>query len=191
MGRGHMTVVYEAVTKHTKETLKAFLRFKEQVGGKHPGRQLLIIAVCSIILRFFARTPRLSLIFTVIGIVMLLLALIQRPLSVYNLGKTDPYYQSHADIRFVFGEREFRILRQEEEIKVQYGEIAYIYADETYFYLSVNNNDLHIIGKNDFVQGEAEGFYEFLSHKTGKTIVPVRLSWAMKWEILKEAWKNR
>lgn len=186
-----MTAVYEVVTRHTKETLKAFLRFKEQVKGRHPGRQLLIIGVCSIVLQFFARTPRLSLIFTVIGVVMLLLALIQHPLSVYNLGKTDPYYQSQRDIRFVFGEREFRILHQEEEIKVQYGEIAYIYGDETYFYLSVNNSDLHIIGKNDFVQGEAEGFYEFLSHKTGKIIVPVRLSWMMKWEILKQAWQNR
>ena len=45
-----------------------------------------------------------------------------------------------------------------------------------------------MIPKGDFTLGSSEGFYDFIMDKTGKQLKPLKLTWKMKTNILKQAW---
>ena len=63
-----------------------------------------------------------------------------------------------------------------------------MYTDNKYYYINVNNEDMHMIPKEDFTLGSPEGFYDFIMDKTGKQLKPLKLTWKMKTNILKQAW---
>ena len=63
--------------------------------------------------------------------------------------------------------------------------------DDNYFYINVNNEDLHMIPKGDFTMGTPGEFREFMERKTEKLFQPVKLSWKAKFFILKQALEDK
>lgn len=186
-----MTILYRVETQYKKDTVKAFLDFKETLSNKRPSRQLAILGICTLILKFFAKTQTWSVVFAVVGVFFLALAVLRKPIAVQNLAKRNLLSQGQEIVRFSFGDREFLLEQGGEERKVQYGEISYIYEDQAFFFLGLNEDELHIIRKKDVQEGDIAGFKDFLSQKVKGIVKPLRLTWSQKWEILKQAWRER
>lgn len=186
-----MTPVYEVRTKHTKKVLNDFIAFREAITHSHVTFRLIMLGICSVTLSYLGRDIK-GIMYTcgVLAVVFLVFAAVRRPIGVSRLASADKNYQNQSEIHFIFGESEFRVENEDAEgiQRFKYGEVEYMYTDDTYFFINANNEDLQMIPKADFSLGTADGFYDFMMHKTGRDFLPVKLSWRMKLGILKDAW---
>lgn len=184
-----MTPVYEVKTKHTDKVLKDFIRFWYKM--KSPGKTLMIVVfgICFYTLAYISR-DKLPVVITcvILGTAVIIFAFARLKIIFRKLAKNDPNYQKQSDIDFVFGEREFTIEDGESEKpeRVKYGEIAYIYTDNEYFYISINNEMVHLLPKKDFIRGTAEEFYNFITGKTEKDIMPLSIPWKTRLRLMME-----
>lgn len=188
-----MTPVYEVRTKHTKEVLKDFIDFREDVAHSRVTFQLIMMGICSWTLAFVGREMNWALYGGIIvGIIFFAFAAVRKKIAVSRLAAADTNYQNQSEIHFIFGESEFRVENQDagDEQRFKYGEVEYMYADNKYYFINANNEDMHMIPKGDFTLGSAEAFYDFMMHKTKKDFLPVKLSWSMKKGILRQAWHD-
>lgn len=182
-----MTAVYEVRTKHTKQVLKDFIIFREAIRNIHINFRLIVLGICGITLAYIGKDiSKFSYVCLGFAALMFLFALVRRSWGVLKLGAADKLYQRQDELQLVFGEKEFHVnnLGTNEELHIRYGEVEYMYADDTYYYISVNNEDLYMLPKADFVMGTAESFYNFMMGKTKKEFRPVKISWKMKLDIL-------
>lgn len=184
-----MTSVYEVKTKHTEQVLKDFLTFKEAAKHIHMTFRLVMIGICGITLAIMGKGGTMTYIFSVLAAIILCFAAVRKKLAFNGLSKKDLNYQSQCEIEFTFGQGEFRVNNPDNggEQRLRYGEITYIYQDEKYYYISVNNEDLHMLPRADFTMGNAENFGKFLEGRTDKTLQPVKIPWKTKFAILKQA----
>lgn len=190
----YMTPVYEVKTTHTKQVLKDFITFSEAVQQKNYAFRYTTLVVCNVLLAFLGRDKAgLLITFSALALLTLVFALVRKPIAVSRLANADPNYQNQNVLHFIFGESEFRIDTPVSDTPqtYKYGEIEFMYSDDTYYYININNEDLQMFPKKDFTLGDAEAFYDFMTHKTGKIFLPVKLSWQMKLDILKQAWEHR
>lgn len=188
-----MTPVYEVKTKHTKEVLKDYINFKEAVTHSHVTFRLVMLGVCSLTLAFVGRDMAWALYGGVIlGVLFLVFAASRKTIAVSKLAEADTNYQKQSELHFVFGESEFRVENKDvgDQQRLKYGEVEYMYADDKYYYVNTNNEDMHVLPKADFTLGSAADFYDFMMHKTSKDFLPVKLNWAMKKGILRQAWQD-
>lgn len=184
-----MTPVYEVRTKHTDQVLKDFITFREAARNIHITFRLVVLSICSLTLAALGKGTVLTYIFAVIAVIILAFTAVRKRIAFSKLAKADVNYEKKSEIHFIFGESEFRVDNPDagDEQRIKYGEVEFMYADDNYFYINVNNDDLHMIPKGDFTLGDAEGFYDFFMHKTGKIFQPLKLSWKMKADIFKQA----
>lgn len=188
-----MTPVYEAKTVHTDQMLKDFITFRERAKNRHINFQLVMMGICSATLAVIGRGGPVTYIFGVIALLLIGFALIRKRIAFSKLAEADINYKTQHEIEFVFGEGEFRVNNPdaEKEQRIRYAEVNLMYADDNYFYINVNNEDLHMISKTDFTLGGPESFQKFMEQKTGQLFQPVRLSWKMKLFILKQALQEK
>lgn len=146
--------------------------------------------ICDVTLAYLGKGSALTYIFGILAVLTFAFALARKPIGVRRLAKADKNYQNQSEIHFIFGESEFRIENPDagDPQRVKYGEVAFMYTDNKYYYINVNNEDMHMIPKGDFTLGSSEGFYDFIMDKTGKQLKPLKLTWKMKSNILKQAW---
>ena len=185
-----MTPVYEVRTKHTEQVLKDFISFKEAERNAHITFRIVMPGICDVTLAYLGKGSALTYIFGILAVLTFAFALARKPIGVRRLAKADKNYQNQSEIHFIFGESEFRIENPDagDPQRVKYGEVAFMYTDNKYYYINVNNEDMHMIPKEDFTLGSPEGFYDVIMDKTGKQLKPLKLTWKMKTSILKQAW---
>lgn len=184
-----MTSIYEAKTVHTEQMLKDFITFREAAKNRHINFQLLMIGGCAATLAVIGKGGAVTYIFGVVAILFVGFALVRKRIAFSKLAKADVNYQTQSEIEFVFGESGFRVNNPdaEKEQRIRYAEVTLMYVDDNYFYINVNNEDLHMIPKGDFTMGTPGEFREFMERKTEKLFQPVKLSWKTKFFILKQA----
>ena len=127
-----------------------------------------MLAVCSVTVAFMARDMKGFLYtFAALAVLFFTLLVIRKPLAFSKLAKADEIYQNKAGLSFVFGEKEFRVTNSllGDEKRFKYGEIPFLYSDSTYYYISANNEDLHMLPFADFTLGDPESFREFITRK--------------------------
>lgn len=185
-----MTVVYEVRTRHTKQVLKDFIIFREAIQNIHVNFRLIVLGICGLTLAYIGKDiSKFSYVCVGFAALMFLFALVRRPWGVAKLGASDKLYQRQDELQLLFGEKEFQVnnLGLNEELHIKYGEVEYMYADENYYYISVNNEDLYMLPKGDFTMGTADSFYNFMMHKTKQEFRPVKIGWRTKADILGKA----
>ena len=192
-----MTPVYKVSTKHTKEMLKAFIKFSYQVNHPKATFRLSVFGVMFLLLAYGFRTTPAMYVLVIIGLLVIVFTFTRQNIAFIKLSANDPVYQKQTVVQFTFGQSEFVVTNvlDNEVQNIQYAEITNFYADNRYYYLSVNNEALHIIPKSDFVQGSSYEFGEFMKQKTGKSMHPPRKPIKIQWEEFKAkttiAWENR
>lgn len=184
-----MTPVYEVRTRHTKKVLEDFIGFTFKMRNPRMTAMIAVFGVCLYTLAYIARDKKgIWITCLILGTLIIIFAFTRKKIAVSKLAKNDPNYQNQTDIHFVFGEKEFTVedAMTDGAEHLKYGEIAYIYADDQYYYISINNEVLHMIPKSDFQLGSAEAFYQFISNKTKKDIRPTSIPWKMRIRMMME-----
>lgn len=183
-----MTPVFEVKTTHTKKVLEDFIKFTYKIKYPRVTKNLLILAACFAAFAYFTRGSVGMYIFIVLAVLFAGFALNRHRISFNKLAKVDKNYQNQSEIHLVFGESEFHIenvdLGQNERVK--YAEISFVYIDDDNYYININNEDLQILPKSDFVLGDAIQFYDFLSDKTGQSIRPLHIPWKIRIRMMME-----
>lgn len=188
-----MTPVYEVKTKHTDDVLRAFIKFSNGMNHGNVTFRLCLLGFCFGLIGMAFRGNKSMYVWMAIGIAVILFALFRTRISFAKLAKNDPNYQNGSGISFLFGHSEFEVKNDEKkEIQhLKYGEITGAYKDKEYYYISVNNEDLHILPLKDFTMGSAEAFDGFLSAKIKKDLMPVNLPLKEKFRLMKLAQAER
>lgn len=182
-----MTSVYEVTTRHDRQMLKDFLTFRREVKKDSTIFRLIAMGIVAAVLAFSGRGRTLTYVCGVLAVLLLLLAAVWKRLELNGLAKKDLSYQKQCEIKFTFGENSFRVDNPENggEQRIRYAEVPYMYQDKNYYYISVNNDDLHMFAKSDFTLGNAEDFADFMERKTEKEFQPVKLPWKTRLFLLK------
>ena len=173
-----MTPVYTIKTKHTKEVLEAFIKFTYKVKSGNMTFRLCLFGSGFLMIAYMVRDSIIPLIsFGLLGVLVLFFAFMRKNIAFQKLSQNDPNYQSGSEITFSFGQGNFTVegVAAQEKQHVQYGQVSCIYQDEDYFYLGVDNEDLHVLPKRDFTEGDPERFGEFVAGKSDHKVVPVKV----------------
>lgn len=183
-----MTPVYEVNTKHTRKVLEDFINFTYKVKYPRVTQNLVIMSICFAGFAYLVRGSAGMYVFAILALALFSFAMLRKKISFAKLAQADPNYQKQSEIHLIFGESEFRIENKEvqQEQRFRYPEVSFIYADDFYYYLSINNEDLQVIPKSDFVLGNYKEFYDFISEKTDKPILPTSIPWKVRIQMMKE-----
>jgi len=168
-----MTIMYKALTQHTDQVLKDFIRFTYKV--KHPKAkiQLSIMGIGFLLLALFLKDElRMRLVLAGVGLLILVFVLTRHLIVFRRLARKDERYQKKTNIEFKFGQAEFIIADDFEdgERKVKYSEITDIYCDKRNLYLLLNGEELQVMPWQDFTGGSTEEIKRFLILKTKRKI---------------------
>lgn len=157
-------------TRKTKETLKDFIFFKRRATHSHTTFHLCIIGGGLISIGFSTKNqePTAALNFLLLGSLVLLFALFRHYFTLSKFKKSDQAYMENWKLTYSFTEKTLQVYRNDEifEKVNSYQKISSIYTDEKNIYLGVNNEDLYILPKRDFMTGTPEDFLEFITAKS-------------------------
>ncbi|MGO5053758.1 YcxB family protein [Lachnospiraceae bacterium LCP25S3_G4] len=192
-----MTPVYKVKTKHEKEVLKAFIKLTYRVRHPKSTSRLCIFGIMLFFLAYAFNGTLGTYICAGLGGVFIVFAFTRQNIALRKLMANDELYQKQTEVQFTFGESEWVIHNGLSDPKqhIKYGEINVAYKDSQYYYLSVNNQELHVLPRKDFIQGDEEAFQDFLEGKIGEPLKPLNIPRKEKWRIFKEAlaiaWEQR
>lgn len=186
----NMTVLYEVITGHTKQVLKAYAKLYTEEKNKALSFRFWILAAI-----FFTLPRTLDadksgyLICYAFGIFVIILALFRQYLTYFNLMVRDKYYKEKTRIEMSFGHSKFVVNDGQEKV-YKYNEVTQLYADYRHYFLHLHDSDLLILPKKDFASGNANEFYTFMQNSTGKEFKAVNLNlkdkiFKLKWEMKK------
>ena len=183
-----MTPVYEVKTKHTQKVLEDFITFTYKIKYPRVTMNLVILSMCFLAFAYVVRGGTGMYVFAVLAAVVFLFAMLRKKIGVSKLKKVDVNYQKQSEIHLIFGESEFIVENpdMDQNDHVKYGEISYIYGDDVYYYISINNEDLQMLPKTDFTLGDQAAFYDFIMDKTKKPVRPVHIPWKMRFKLMME-----
>lgn len=173
-----MTPVYTIQTKHTKEVLEAFIKFTYRVKSGNMTFRLCLFGSGFLMIAYMVRDTLIPMIgFGLLGLLVLFFAFMRKNIAFQKLSQNDPNYQSGSEIIFTFGHGNFTVegVEKQDKQQIQYGQVSSIYQDEDYFYLGVNNEDMHVLPKRDFTEGSPERFGEFVAGKSNHKVIPVKV----------------
>ena len=71
------------------------------------------------------------------------------------------------------------------EVHLKYGEIGRCIYDKEYYYLNVNNEELHILPMRDFTMGTRKHLKALSQGTRHKDLMPVNLSLKEKYQLIK------
>lgn len=173
-----MTPIFKVVMKHTKEVLMDFIQFDNRI--RHPMAKvhLSVMGVGFLVLGIMLRESLPAMfVFGGFGLLWLVILVTRKRIAFAKLSVQDEDYINQTETEFTFGQKEIEITNPswDEKMHVQYSELNAIYEDDTYFYLSRNNEELYLLQFNSFVMGEAVNFRGFLEDKTEKNWIPTKL----------------
>lgn len=155
--------------KHSKKVLQQFIQFTYRINSPKAAFRMCVFASCFFLLAYAFRGGQAMYILCAIGLGIIAFAFFRKYIAFFKLAGNDPNYQSQADIYLTFGENEFTINQPEQkEQHVKYKELSHIYEEEETYYLNINNEELHVLPKEDFTVGDAADFGKFIETKTGK-----------------------
>lgn len=165
-----MTVLYEVKTGHSKEVLKAFVKFDSE-NRSDKMKIMMRYAVLAMLFLVLPRAFEMPLICKVIcwavGLAVVAMAVAKDYLNYVTLLQKDKFYLNGTEIHMSFGVSAFEV-QDDEKNTYKYHLIKKMYADQEMYYLHMEEGDLFIVPKKDFVQGDPEEFREFLERSTEK-----------------------
>nr|WP_308000232.1 YcxB family protein [uncultured Merdimonas sp.] len=101
------------------------------------------------------------------GVLLILMALFRQNISV-SMMKNDPQVKENEEITYLFGDSRIRALRDGREEDMGYYKNVYrVWEDERIYYVGMNEEDLLILPKDEFIEGDQESFREFILDKSG------------------------
>lgn len=160
---------YVVYTKRNTALMETFVKFDHRVRHPRMGINMAFIGVMLIALPFvldgFGRTAFIISIFA--GVFLIVLAMSRVRISVWMM-KDNPQLKVDEEITYLFGNSGIRARRKEGiEDMGFYKTVYHMWEDERNYYVGLDNDDLLILPKENFEEGDSESFREFLLGKSG------------------------
>lgn len=163
-------ILYQVATKRTAGIIKAYITFTYRIF--HPGVTPRLILYGLLLIApgiFFFKDLYWKTFFIVIGLALILLAFFRQYISLSMTKKNDPDYKSGAEFSYDFNDVSAAFRKNGEIFSTitKYKDISALYFDDEYFYLAIGK-EVHVLPKNAFTIGDADGFEEFIYKKSKK-----------------------
>lgn len=181
-----MTPIYEVDTKHSKEMLYRFIDFDYKQRHARIPMHLIVFGMCcftvaALLYRHYGEIGS-SIPWICVGILLVLLVFLRRPIAFLKLSTQDENYEKQNVIRFHFGHSEWTVKNEDQISRIQYSEISGLYKDKKYYYISTKENELFLLPFQDFVKGEFKTFQEFVEQKSSKQTHDMALPFKEKYK---------
>ncbi|MGN0333646.1 MAG: YcxB family protein [Lachnospiraceae bacterium] len=165
-----MTILYEVKTGHTEKVLKAVVNFYDK---KRSDRNKIMIQYAVLAALFFMLPRAMKMptygygICWMIGALVVVLALTKKQLTYSNMKRKDKYYIERTEITMSFGHSGFEI-KDEEKHSYKYHLIKKLYEDKEMFFFLMEDGDLFVVPREDFVLGDSDDFRQFVEQAADK-----------------------
>lgn len=196
-----MNAKYAVSICYDDKMMGAFIKFYNRV--RHPRATFFLVSVGAMLflLPFFNEGIALvgEIICYVVGPLLFLLGLFRDKLSVLMM-KKDPEFKYKEELTYRFGNTGVEADKSEGTVRLgNYKKIFRLFEDEKHFYVNINEDDLLVLPKANFVEGDPDTFKDFILDKSGAKFIwkPVqpknRIRWYMTQKKLQreEMWAAR
>lgn len=190
-----MDAKFKIVMKKDAKVLEDFILFTYR--ANEPGRNLImaIPAIGLMVIGYGQGQDKLlqGIVIMLLGCVWLAMVLLRHKIALRGLKKADEGYKEQVELTYMFMGSSIYLSKNggAEENLGSYSKISCFYEDEYNFYVGMNNEDLYLLPKRSFVQGNVEQFVEYLENKTGEKCEFLPKKIKNKWIMYKIKAKKR
>lgn len=184
---------YVVSVKRDEKLLKTFVKFSNQV--RHPRTTVYMITVGAMLIALPIANKGIALpgviICYVMGTLMVLMGLFRHYIGMHML-KSNPETKLGEEITYIFGNTDIKTDKSGVIEKLgSYSKIYRLWESEKIFYIGINEDDLVVLPKENFVSGDAREFRDFLLEKSGAiyTWQPTRIDNVIKHNINQFKWR--
>ncbi len=160
---------YTVHIRRDTQMMKIFIKFTNRI--RHPRVTFNLLATGVLLALVPTVIKGIALPGVVIsygmGVLLILMALFRQNISV-SMMKNDPQVKENEEITYLFGDSRIRALRDGREEDMGYYKNVYrVWEDERIYYVGMNEEDLLILPKDEFIEGDQKSFREFILDKSG------------------------
>jgi len=169
MAKMGKSVLYRVETKRDAKMIKDFVLFTYRQRFPKVTRNFLIVGLLSLVFIYGGKIRAVQIICLFIGVFCILMAFFRHHIPIFNMKRRDPDFLEQNTLSYEFTSTGFTGYRNDEPyIKVNdYHKIHHVYHDEEYYYIGFNEQDLIILPKKKFTDGDPVEFEQFIQRKSG------------------------
>lgn len=170
-----MNTKFKIVTKRDKAMIKSFVTFIDTIKHRHVTTRLCIMGILMLSVVFFVPGNLIGiLIFSILGILFLTFGVFRHRIAtakIYNTIYSDTEILINT---YVFADNGLSVYTNEylEKGGGSYKQIASFYENEKNFFILMNEDELYVLPKKDFVIGGADEFRQYI-----ETRICVKVKW--------------
>lgn len=175
-----METKFRVRMKKDAKVLQDFILFTYRATGNRTGRGIFLSAGLFFIAYFAIRdSGAVGYVIGGAGVLLLLFTLFRHKIALVRLKKADVAYKNQTELEYAFTNGNIYVYENGElETTVGgYSHVSCLYEDEYNFYLGVNNEDLYLLPRHSFVEGDVNEFVAFIEGKSSEEceFLPVTL----------------
>lgn len=180
---------YIVYTKRDAAAMRTFVKFTNRVRHPRVGMNMFIVGAMLVALPIINKGigQAGAIISYVMGFLLVFIALFRTSISV-SMMKKSPEAQENEELIYLFGNTGIRVEKNGTVENMGYYKDVYgVWEDERHFYVGLESEDLLILPKSHFEEGDVKEFRDFILDKSGAVF---------KWQptepvnILKNTWLN-
>ena len=160
---------YIAKVHRDEYLLKLFVKFYNRV--KHPRATLFMVSVGLMLIAMPIANKEIALagviICYILGPILTVMGLFRHQIGVQML-KNNPETKLGEELTYIFGNTDIKIGKEDEVEKLgSYANVYRLWESEKIFYIGINEDDLVVLPKTSFEEGDVNTFRDFLLEKSG------------------------
>lgn len=160
---------YIAKVHRDEYLLKLFVKFYNRV--KHPRATLFMVSVGLMLIAMPIANKKIALagviICYIMGPILTVMGLFRHQIGVQML-KNNPETKLGQELTYIFGNTDIKIGTEDEVEKLgSYANVYRLWESEKIFYIGINEDDLVVLPKASFEEGDVNTFRDFLLEKSG------------------------
>lgn len=159
---------YKVAIRRDTKMMKTFIKFKNRVRHPRVSFNMFLVGVMLVALPIINSGIKLPgmIISYAMGTLLVLMALFRHYISL-SMMKKNPEVIENEEITYIFGNTGIKVEKGESlEHLGNYKKIYCVWEDEKCFYAGMNEEDLLILPKENFVEGDAGTFRDFILDKS-------------------------
>lgn len=190
-----METKFKIVMKKDGQILEDFVKFANRANNPSQQMKMFVLAAGFVLIGITAHkdAPTMGLVIGIFGALLLVYVLIRFKLAVRKLKKVDQAYLNQYELGYEFTNTGIHIY-QDGELETNvggYSHVSCLYSDEYNYYVGINNEDLLLLPKKCFVEGNEEEFMPFLEEKSREECEFLPRTLKNKWIVYKMRRKVR
>lgn len=159
--------LYKVVTKRDTDMVKSFILFTYRQRYPNVSRNFIIVGLVSLALTYGIRVRWVGIFLVIQAVFCLFMGLFRHWIPVASMKRKDPDFIAGNTLTYEFYGSEIKALRNGEKFMglKSYSKVTNLCHDEKYYYLGANEEDLMILPKAAFVEGDPDSFESFIEKK--------------------------